>query len=362
MRVRIVCYEDVNSWILGKFALKMNEELARLGVQSEIARVPDPSADVNHHIIYLDYDGRKYGLDTIMITHVDAINKLNMIKRQLETAAMAVCMSGHTVESLAKAGVDRRKLCFINPAHDEVMTPRKVVLGITSKIHDDGRKREGILTSLAAHLRHEDFMFKIMGKGWESQVAGLRGFGFEVQHSPEFVREEYIRLMPTLDYYLYMSHDEGSMGFVDALAAGVRTIVTPQGYHLDAPGGITHSIDGFEDLVKALQGISAERRRLTESVQDWTWRNYTLKHLEIWERLAGVSAPPGRAKAPGLDGLSSMLAPGETYTASKEGRMAYRLSLYRNYVLFGYRNWKRKARKLMAFVFKGQAIERVKRP
>ena len=41
MRVRIVCYEDVDSWILGKFALKMREELAHLSVLCDIAKTPD---------------------------------------------------------------------------------------------------------------------------------------------------------------------------------------------------------------------------------------------------------------------------------------------------------------------------------
>ena len=39
------------------------------------------------------------------------------------------------------------------------------------------------------------------------------------------------------------------MGFLDACAAGVKTIVTPQGYHLDAMRGITHGFKELPELV-----------------------------------------------------------------------------------------------------------------
>ena len=53
MNVRIVCYEDVDAWILGKFALRLCENLILQGVQADISKAPDNSADINHHIIYL---------------------------------------------------------------------------------------------------------------------------------------------------------------------------------------------------------------------------------------------------------------------------------------------------------------------
>jgi len=56
---------------------------------------------------------------------------------------------------------------------------------------------------------------------------------FEVEYHENFDYEVYKELIPTLDYYLYVGKDEGQMGFIDALAAGIPTIVTPQGFHLD---------------------------------------------------------------------------------------------------------------------------------
>ena len=43
MRIRIVCYEDVNAWILGKFALKLCENLNAQGVNADISNKPDVS-------------------------------------------------------------------------------------------------------------------------------------------------------------------------------------------------------------------------------------------------------------------------------------------------------------------------------
>ena len=55
--------------------------------------------------------------------------------------------------------------------------------------------------------------------------------------------------------YFFFGMDEGSMGFLDALAAGVQTIVTPQGFHLDAKGGITYSGETVSDFVEIFNEI-----------------------------------------------------------------------------------------------------------
>jgi hypothetical protein len=73
MKVRIVCYEDPDLWILGKFAKNLKINLQKLGHDAEIVNVPDPLADINHHIIFNDYNGKKNLVDTLMITHIDNI-------------------------------------------------------------------------------------------------------------------------------------------------------------------------------------------------------------------------------------------------------------------------------------------------
>ena len=149
MRVRIISYEDVNAWILGKFARKLNEELIKLGVDSDIDNIPDPKADINHHIIYTYCkEDELVHNDVLMITHVDEISKINLLKRQLEKARIGICMSKATMNELLAVGIPKEKLCYVNPAHDNVMKPKRAKIGITSKVQPTGSKRTGVASNL----------------------------------------------------------------------------------------------------------------------------------------------------------------------------------------------------------------------
>lgn len=282
MKIRIVCYEDLDTWILGKFAKKLNQELHNLSIESDISKTPDPTADINHHIIYYHYLPKNNSNDTLMITHVDSYQKLLRIKNQLKAAKAGICMSADTMNKLIKAGIPKEKLFYINPAHDGVIKPKTIVLGITSKVNDDKRKKQDLLTEICKKVSPDNFSFKIMGSGWDKIVTKIKKMGFNVEYYPQFDYQQYVKLIPSLDYYLYFSFDEGSMGFLDALSAGVKTIVTPQGYHLDAPNGITYSVKDLSDIVKTLHNIVKERQILINSVSDWTWENYAKKHVDLW--------------------------------------------------------------------------------
>lgn len=180
-RVHIVCYEDVDAWILGKFALRLAEGLGKLKIEVDISKKPDPRAEINHHIIYFDYDGRKTTTDTVMVTHIDTPQKRSQLKQQLVNARMGVCMSRDTVDTLAERGLPRDRLCFINPATDGIMKPRRLAMGITSKVQPSGCKREGMLLELASKISPDDFEFRIMGGGWDAIVDQLRVQGFTIE-------------------------------------------------------------------------------------------------------------------------------------------------------------------------------------
>ena len=292
MRIRIVCYEDADGWILGKFARRLEEHLNTQGAIADIGKTPDPLADINHHIIYRNYNGQRNSVDTVMITHVEVEWKLALIKQQLRQARMAICMSRDTYHRLVHYGIPRHKVCFINPAHDNWFRPRKKLIGITSKVQSDGRKREHMLMELTTRIPKDDFKFLIMGTGWESIVEFMREQGVEVEYYDRFDLEVYRRTLPTFDYYLYVGQDEGSMGFLDALNAGIPTIVTPQGFHLDAANGITHAFNDLDELVKIFDDIS---KRLVMAVGGWTWSDYARKHLILWEHLLSIEASCSRA-------------------------------------------------------------------
>jgi len=283
MKIHLVCYEDLGGWILGKISTRLCENINTLGYSCDISKTVDHSADINHHIIYYDYNGMKSTTDTVMITHINTDEALAKVKFQLVQAKMGICFSEETVLKLAKLGVPRDRLCYISPAHDEVMRPRKTVLGITSKIHNDGRKREGMVVEIAEKLNPNEFEFKIMGMGWESIVASLRAMNFSVEYIDHFDYELNKTLVPSFDYYLYLGLDEGAMGFIDALAAGVPTIATAQGFHLDIAGGLTHPFTTTADLNVILESIANKKRKLVESVSNLTWRHFAKKHLDVWQ-------------------------------------------------------------------------------
>lgn len=306
MRVRIVSYEDINAWILGKFARKLHEELIRLGVQAEIGNAPDPTADINHHIIYLGYNEQQATAnDTLMITHIDDTSKYNRLSRQMQAARAGICMSQSVMNELVSMGLPAEKLSYITPAHDGVMRPRKLVIGITSKVQPDGCKREHLVDELFNHISPHFFSLTIMGMGWDQIVERIRKRGFSVDYYNEFNYDKYVQIVPSFDYYLYTGQDEGSMGFIDALAAGVKTVVTPQGYHLDAPGGITHAFNELEELVSIFQQIEDEKQSLMDSVATWNWRDHAKKHLELWQYLLNPSQVPASFQY--NDGLRSLI-------------------------------------------------------
>lgn len=304
MKVRIVCYNDGHQWILDKFALRLQENLKKFGIDVDIDNIPDTKADINHHINYYGYNGKNNSIDTLMVTHIDNIEKLELLKKQTEVASLAICMSSETMGWLAQMGIDKNKLCYINPAHDHLVKIKKYIIGITCRVQTDGRKRESFINNLANDLDPQYFFFKFMGDSWEPQITCLRKKGFEVEYFDHFITDEYYNLINSLDYYLYMGMDEGQMGFIDAAAAGVKTIVTPQGYHLDAKNGITHPFTTYDELCEIFLKLQCDKLKLVKSVSTWNWSNYALKHIELWKYLLKNEKIKSKFK----DGLTSLIA------------------------------------------------------
>lgn len=283
LKINIVCAN--RSWIFRKFADRMYDVLSKYDIDVLISSDTRDDVDINHHIPYIAY--KPYPNDTLMITHVDNVKKLALLKKQLDVAGMGICMSNQTMERLVAYGVKREKICYINPAHDNVIRPRKYVIGITYKCRDeeDVRKRASAITDILDGLDSQYFKFFVMGSGWDKIVQTIRGKGFEIEYYPEFVYDTYNTLMQTMDYFLYMGFDEGAMGYLDALAVGAGTIVTPQGYHLDTGFPIDYPCNTIKEFKEAFLDLQRKKEKRVEAVSDWTWENYTLKHLELWNYL-----------------------------------------------------------------------------
>ncbi len=308
MKINIISYEDVGLWIFGKFAKKLHEHLTYLGYESKISNAPDSNYDINHHISYLDFNGLPCNIDTLMITHVDNLSKFQSLKQYLKDDIFGICMSKGTVNYLATLGIDRKQLGFVNPAHDGIIQTRRINVGITCRVQPDGRKREYFLNEIADIIDPALFKFTIMGDGWGKNVDDIRKKGFEVIYYKEFDYDVYVSIFQHLDYYLYTGMDEGQMGFIDAAHGGVKTIVTKQGYHLDAVGGVTYPYEEIEELREIFSKINADQANLVYSVKNWNWLDYTKKHVEIWTYLYNIKHKISPLPTPSypVDGLRSL--------------------------------------------------------
>lgn len=347
MKVRIVCYEDVNAWILGKFALKMREYLIKNGIDADISNSPCNEADVNHHIIYEQFTKSSNNIDTLMVTHIDSLQKLKKLYNKQKEYSLAICMSRDTMSRLQQFGIDKDKLSFVNPAHDNDFLPKKIQIGYMSRRYSDGRKREYLLRNLFENINPDFFSFKIMGSGWDEIVEfGIKN-KIDIEYHSTFNLEKYKLMMSQIDYYLYTGLDEGQMGFVDALASGVKTIVTPQGYHLDVKNGIDYSFNSSEELLAIFKDIYNEKLSIINSVKSWTWENYTKKHILIWKKLLNEKIDNNFIHDEYSDGIYSI---GEIVDSNKK---KYRL-------FFGliYSTLKRKIFFLM-YIFKSKLLKNI---
>lgn len=311
--VKIHIISPNSGWIITKFGESVYNELVLQGYDVTISTEFDPTADINHYFapnnIGYSRFSRVDSHTTFMITHVDTALKLNQIKELTQKGAIGVCMSKETKERLIANGVRADRICYINPAQDGQISPRKVVLGFTHRVYNDSRKRDDMVLDVCKEIDPEVFSFKIMGSGWESIVSNMIQMGFEVEYYPEFDKGKYNELMLSLDYYCYFGFDEGSMGFLDAMAAGVGTIITPQGYHLDTEVEITYPVETLSDIVNALKEIEYKRHKYISFAKSWTWKSYTDKHIEIWKYMLGCEKLDVLLKNRGLylDGIFSLL-------------------------------------------------------
>lgn len=301
-RVRLVLSHSAGQWILGKMASKLADELAATGIDADVSDVPLATADINHYVLFYQLVSKPITKTTVGVTHVDDFRKLGVLRRQMTDVDAAICLSHSTSDQLVMAGISRDRVCVVPPAHDGSAKIRRTRIAIATRVYDDGRKREKLLMQLARRMRLDEFHFDICGDGWEPTIVDLRTAGATVSYSPgtgdhRANYDEIQNMLASADFYLYLGMDEGSLGTLDALAAGVPTITTPQGFHLDIPGAIAYPVTDLEDLVSVFSSLALERRARAGAVSGLTWRHAAEQHAAIWRRiLLGQAAHlPGEA-------------------------------------------------------------------
>jgi hypothetical protein len=264
MKVNIINYEQnygING-ILSKYAVKMQEELLKLNIDVKVTGAPDNS-DINHHINYRSYipSGQ---IDTLMVTHIWEGDKLESLKKGMQTAKLGICFSKETEDKFKYLG----PMTTVLPAHDNIPRRKKLVY-IPTNVYPDNCKREQMLLDL-----HSDFHFVIMGKGWESLLKDTK---LEHSYIARFDYTAHHQILKRADYCLYFGLDEGSMGILDATQAGVKTIAPLQGFHHEI--GIDYPFDTGEELQQVFDKLAYN------PVGHLTWERYVLEHLKLWQNL-----------------------------------------------------------------------------
>ncbi len=277
MKIHLVNYEQAfNNGILSKFAHKMYDELEKIkGVEVSIGNVPEPTADINHHINYASYR-HSNTINTLMVTHIDTPDKIANLKKGMETADFGICMSDDTRNKLPDYGFDPKKFSTILPAHDEIPRRHQIV-SILTNVYPDGCKREGMFTKLAETLDNNKWAFRIMGSGWHDILAPLVAYGLQVDYFADFDYETHKKILETSDYNLYFGEDDGSMGVLDAKQAGLKIIAPNVGYNIDV--GVDYPFHTQEELNEIFKKLSVN------PVADWTWKKYVKEHMKIWKKL-----------------------------------------------------------------------------
>jgi len=277
MKIHIINYEQAfNNGILSKFAHKLHDELEKMkDIEVSIGNVPEPTADINHHINYLPYK-HSGKINTIMVTHIWDGYKLNALREHMKSADLGICMSTDTKEFLIQEGIDAKKLAIVLPAHDG--TPRRYqIVSILTNVYPDGCKREDMFTKLIETLDINKWAFRIMGSGWADILTPLVAKGLQVDYFAEFDYDTHKKILDSSDYNLYFGEDEGSMGLLDSKNAGLKLIAPNIGFNKDI--GIDYPFKDQAELNDIFAKLSIN------PVEDWTWKKYAKEHLKLWKKL-----------------------------------------------------------------------------
>lgn len=328
MKINLILHEAHHRGIIGKMADRLASCGREQGADIAITSSPSEKAQVNHYMDFLAVNPiLQTSKNTVFITHADDAAQVSQTLQMLRYVDAGICMSRMTVKMFLDAGADQSKLCYVLPAHDGLVKPRRIKIGLTTHLYPDRRKREDLLVRMGKEIGYEDFQFEIYGLRWESTAAKLRNSAAVVniytgEDDYQRAYAEMLKAIPEFDYYLYMGLDEGSMGTLDALAAGVPLIVTKEGFHMDLGLQPEFPFVTYEELRDAFVAIRRERSKRIDAVKALTWGEYAKRHLIIWEALC-VDPPRSVIKVLGQENIKDTTIDGYVPFAGAKKRHYY---------------------------------------
>jgi hypothetical protein len=290
MKVNIVLYEN-KGWIIDKFANEIAYNLEQLGYVVSITSKPVSNADIYHHLLYYNVDRGDFvkyngSLHSIMVTHLDTKKKLEkVLSIGREKNTHLITMSDYYTDRLVSVGVPRRRISTVHaPKNESITTKKKLCLGIFSNFYDDGRKNEQWLISVLKSKPEFSEFIEILfyGYGWAGTGEKLSASGYNIIINDDgFNNAVYSNLMESIDYFIYLGKDEGSMAFLDAITKNKKVIAIPQGFQYDLRNFITYPIENVNDFSKAMSKI-CDKQKIINELSVYSWNSYTRQLLDIW--------------------------------------------------------------------------------
>ncbi|MCG7392455.1 glycosyltransferase [Microvirga sp. ACRRW] len=265
-------------WILEKCA----SEIAKRSKSVTYGTNADPTADIQYYINYSSYRARVSPVEVAFFTHSEWDQSAR--DSYFSTAGKVehcVCMAERYVQELKEAGL--QSVSMIRPGVDLDVFKPKVRIGVIGRTYHTGRKGEALVAQV---MNVPGIEWRFTGSGWPGRPMHVAD-----EALPEFYND--------LDYVLVPSlYEGGPMSVLEGLACGVPIIASDVGWVSEFPH-IPFENGNAQSLRQVLEGLVAQRQQLRESVLQTTWDNWALKHLELFEELAGkydLSTVPAAGK------------------------------------------------------------------
>ena len=254
-----------------------------------ISTVPDPKADLNYFLPYLDakpYADFHSTPTAAWFTHKDINNPKKAalwdsvaagIDLRLTSAPLYLPdLERHGPTAIVRPAVERDHFVIRNKPKNALP-----VVGVSGWLYGDNRKGEDLVTRLLNDGYRDQAIWRASGRGWP-----IKTRAYTWQDLPQFFQ--------SLDILLCTSRIEGvPMPPLEALSCGVRVVV-PRGVGLldeipDTPGVYRFKAGDYADLRRALDEALADgagnKSILRNLTEQYTIRNWAQDHERAFEEL-----------------------------------------------------------------------------
>ena len=291
MKVDIILHESNKGWIIEKMANRLATNLLSLGTESRILGEPSFESDITHWMHYLNVplDLKVSSINTMTVTHVDEIDKLEKLKFLIELGVYPIFLSNEHALEISNLLKMPTKFDKALPGSDLAVF-QKIKFIINSNSYPDNRKNEDYLIRLARDLNLNKTIFIFCGKRWDKIGDNLSEAGAEVLiYSKEMGNypnyESMNQITKDSDVFIYMGFDEGSMGALDAYLLNKKLIISDQGFHKEMSGRDIFLFKSYNEFKELIEIAITDHLTWQNEKLRWGWMEYAKSHLDIWNGL-----------------------------------------------------------------------------